>query len=64
MSGRRPVYVCPGCKARIPFGTESEPPPDRCPECFRRLWIPSVVEPGRLQGWLTGSPLPPPEEPD
>jgi hypothetical protein len=38
-----PVYVCPGCKTRIPFGTESNRPPTRCPGCDRELNIPSVV---------------------
>ena len=39
-----PVYVCPGCKARIPFGTPGHPPPEHCPGCGRQLGIPSVVD--------------------
>jgi len=40
-----PVYVCPACKTRIPFGTETKPPPDYCPGCRRLLYIPSVYDP-------------------
>jgi DNA-directed RNA polymerase subunit RPC12/RpoP len=36
-----PVYICPGCKTRIPFGTEKKRPPARCPGCDRRLHIPT-----------------------
>jgi hypothetical protein len=38
------MYVCPGCKTRIPYGTETKPPPDNCPKCQRRLYIPTKVE--------------------
>ncbi len=44
MAYRRPVYVCPGCKTKIPFGTETDPQPTRCPGCDRRLWIPTVLK--------------------
>jgi uncharacterized protein YlaI len=37
------MYVCPGCKTRIPFGTETSEPPDNCPKCRRRLYIPTIV---------------------
>lgn len=45
MSDDRPVYVCPKCKTRIPFGTRTEPPPDHCPGCGKSLGIPSVSPP-------------------
>ncbi|QDV36037.1 hypothetical protein ElP_39470 [Tautonia plasticadhaerens] len=41
----QPMYVCPQCKARIPFGTERQPPPARCPGCRRRLSIPTTLTP-------------------
>jgi DNA-directed RNA polymerase subunit RPC12/RpoP len=37
------MYVCPQCKTRFPFGTETKPPPTRCPRCERRLWIPTTL---------------------
>lgn len=40
----RSMYACPQCKTRIPYGTETQPAPDRCPTCQRRLYIPTVVE--------------------
>ena len=40
--GRR-MYVCPGCKTQIPFGTETSEPPDNCPKCRRRLYIPTIM---------------------
>ena len=46
------VYVCPKCKTRIPFGTETKPPPGRCPGCGRRLWIPTTR---KTIGALTGA---------
>jgi len=39
-----PAYVCPGCKTRILFGTKTQPPPARCPDCNRRLWIPTALD--------------------
>ena len=44
MSAQRPVYLCPGCKAQVQFGTVSAPPPNRCPNCQRRLYIPTNLE--------------------
>jgi hypothetical protein len=38
----RPMYVCPHCKTRIPFGTPTKPAPDQCPSCKARLSIPTV----------------------
>lgn len=40
-SEARAMYACPKCKTRIPFGTETKPPPDHCPTCKRRLFIPT-----------------------
>jgi hypothetical protein len=37
------MYVCPGCKTRIPFGTKSNPPPTVCPSCQSSLHIPTLV---------------------
>src|SRR5262249_22614276 len=37
------VYVCPHCKTRIPLGTVTKPPPGRCPDCRRRLRIPTSL---------------------
>src|SRR5262245_22070904 len=37
------VYVCLGCKTRIPFGTETTPAPSRCPGCHKRLYIPASL---------------------
>jgi DNA-directed RNA polymerase subunit RPC12/RpoP len=42
-SEARSVYVCPRCKTRIPFGTETKAPPRRCPSCQRRLSIPRAL---------------------
>jgi hypothetical protein len=42
----RRMYVCPGCKTRIPFGTETSNPPDNCPKCRRRLYVPTTVGKG------------------
>jgi rubrerythrin len=39
---RRSMYVCPQCKTRIPFGTQTKRPPSRCPSCQRRLGIPTI----------------------
>jgi hypothetical protein len=40
-SGRRiSLYVCPHCKTRIPFGTETEAPARSCPGCQAPLSIP------------------------
>ena len=39
----RSMYACPRCKTRIPFGTETVPPPDHCPNCQRRLFIPTEL---------------------
>lgn len=41
----RTMYICPGCKTPMPFGTETETPPDNCPKCNRRLYIPTVIGP-------------------
>ncbi|MFL5328007.1 MAG: hypothetical protein ACJ8C4_03775 [Gemmataceae bacterium] len=41
MAERKAVYRCPKCKTEIPFGTREKPPPSRCPNCHRRLYIPS-----------------------
>ena len=38
------MYVCPKCKTRIPFGTETKPPPSECPGCGRRLGIPTTLK--------------------
>jgi hypothetical protein len=38
------VYPCPGCKTRIPYGTEKKPPPDSCPTCQRGRSIPTVLQ--------------------
>lgn len=38
-----PVYICPHCKSRIPFGTENDPPPRKCPGCQHRLFIPTAL---------------------
>ncbi len=48
MSKNRSVYVCPGCKTRTPFGTETEPPPRNCPGCGRQLGIPTQFGPNAL----------------
>ena len=50
VQSERPLYVCPQCKTRIPFGTETKPPPTRCPGCQRRLSIPTTLSklPGHL----------------
>ena len=40
----RTMYVCPKCKTRIPFGTETKPPPRKCPGCGRRLGIPTTMK--------------------
>ncbi len=45
MLNKCPVYVCPRCKTRIPFGTTTEPPPARCPGCRKPLSIPTVLDP-------------------
>src|SRR5437868_12902316 len=45
---KRPVYVCPHCKTRVPFGTETQPPPSRCPGCNFRLGVPSTLESFRM----------------
>ena len=37
------MYICPQCKTRIPFGTETTPALTRCPGCQRRLSIPSTI---------------------
>ncbi len=37
------MYVCPGCKARIPFGTKTKPPPKVCPGCQRNLHISTIL---------------------
>ena len=39
----RRMYICPGCKTPIPFGTETSAPPDNCPTCRRRLYIPTMM---------------------
>lgn len=39
----RSAYICPGCNTAIPFGTETTEPPDNCPKCRRRLYIPKVI---------------------
>jgi uncharacterized paraquat-inducible protein A len=44
MPAQRPVYVCPHCKTRIPFGTDAKPPARRCPGCQADLSIPSILE--------------------
>jgi transcription initiation factor IIE alpha subunit len=41
---QRPVYVCPHCKTRIPFGTKNNPPPSKCPGCWYQLYIPTELE--------------------
>jgi DNA-directed RNA polymerase subunit RPC12/RpoP len=38
------MYVCPKCKTRIPFGTQTKPPPRKCPGCGRRLGIPTTMK--------------------
>ena len=43
------TYLCPGCKTPIPFGTEEKAPPDNCPKCRRRLYIPTVMSLARLE---------------
>lgn len=43
-SNSRLVYRCPACKTKIPFGTETTPPPDHCPTCRRELSIPTVLQ--------------------
>src|SRR5262245_46793385 len=40
----RSVYVCPQCTTRVPVGTETKPPPSRCPSCQRPLGIPTTLE--------------------
>src|SRR5262245_2434833 len=48
----RRMYICPGCKTPIPFGTETSEPPDNCPKCGRRLYIPTIIGgavPGRTR---------------
>jgi DNA-directed RNA polymerase subunit RPC12/RpoP len=40
------MYVCPGCKTRIPLGTETSSAPDNCPKCRRRLFIPTLIGEG------------------
>ena len=47
----RSNYVCPGCKTQIPYGTQTNPPPDHCPTCLRGLSIPTRLEhvPGKPQ---------------
>jgi DNA-directed RNA polymerase subunit RPC12/RpoP len=54
--GAGSMYVCPQCKTRIPFGTETKPPPSRCPSCQRRLWIPTTLAtlPGHTAGSVSG----------
>jgi len=48
MAVQRSVYICPQCKTRIPFGTETESPPRKCPGCERRLYIPTSFSPDSL----------------
>ena len=47
---RRSMYLCPHCKTPMPYGTQTEAPPDFCPECQRRLYIPTMVENRTLGG--------------
>src|SRR5437879_9345298 len=54
MPDQRLVYVCPHCKTRIPFGTETYPPPSKCPGCQHRLDIPTVMPHGSSQVLLHG----------
>ena len=44
MPFQQPIYVCPHCKTKIPFGTVTEPPARQCPNCHFRLYIPTVLK--------------------
>jgi transcription initiation factor IIE alpha subunit len=41
---QHPMYKCPKCKTKIPFGTAEKPAPIECPGCHKPLWIPEYVE--------------------
>lgn len=51
------TYACPKCKTRIPFGTETTPPPTHCPTCQRRLYIPTAIG-AAIHGRVSNSPEP------
>ncbi len=36
-----PIYTCPKCKTKIPFGTADKPAPAICTGCHKGLDIPS-----------------------
>ncbi len=48
MSDKPPIYTCPKCKTKIPFGPPDKPPPRHCPGCNKRLWIPTYGWPAWL----------------
>jgi len=41
---RHPIYKCPKCQTKIPFGTADKPAPSECPGCHRPLSIPTFYE--------------------
>ena len=44
MAHVHPIYGCPHCKTRIPFGTETKRASSRCPGCKHLLFIQSTME--------------------